>query len=104
MSENELTSLPYLDDDRPESGVVVLTLADHPRRNVMSDEMTASWVQAIDALTREPGLREVVVTGQGRKRVGKGKYEAVRVDLGGPRYIKKKNPSSKIRRFNSRKY
>ncbi|NYG60507.1 enoyl-CoA hydratase [Nocardioides daedukensis] len=65
MSENELTSLPYLDVDRPESGVVVLTLADHPRRNVMSDEMTASWVQAIDALTREPGLRAVVVTGQG---------------------------------------
>jgi enoyl-CoA hydratase len=59
------TDLPFLTVERPHPGVAVLTLDDHPRRNVMSDEMTASWVLAIDGLAADPDLRCVVVTGAG---------------------------------------
>lgn len=51
--------------DRPADGVALLTL-DHPEmRNAMSDEMTASWVRAVDELAADPALRVVVVTGAG---------------------------------------
>lgn len=57
--------LRFLRIDRPETGVVVLTLADPDRRNVMSDEMTASWVQAVRDLAVDDEVRAVVVTGEG---------------------------------------
>jgi len=34
-------------------------------RNAMSDEMTTSWVRAIDELAADPDVRAVVVTGEG---------------------------------------
>ena len=34
-------------------------------RNAMSDEMTSSWVAAIDELAADPSVRGVVVTGEG---------------------------------------
>ncbi|GAB2983275.1 enoyl-CoA hydratase-related protein [Nocardioides montaniterrae] len=42
-------------------------MLDQPdRRNAMSDEMTASWVAAIDHLAADPTVRAVVVTGEGK--------------------------------------
>ncbi len=51
--------------DRPAEGVVVLTLNDPDRRNVMSDEMTQEWVAAVSDLRTDPSVRVVVVTGAG---------------------------------------
>jgi enoyl-CoA hydratase/carnithine racemase len=55
----------HLRVDRPREGVVVLTLDNPDQRNAMSDEMTASWVAAIDELAADSSLRAVVVTGEG---------------------------------------
>ncbi|KQY54352.1 MULTISPECIES: enoyl-CoA hydratase/isomerase family protein [unclassified Nocardioides] len=63
MSEN--ADLTFLRLTRPSPGVALITLDDPARRNVMSDEMTASWVHAIDGLAADPDLRAVVVTGAG---------------------------------------
>ena len=60
-----MTSPAHLRVERPAEGVVLITLDNPGRRNAMSDEMTASWVAAIDDLARDPGLRAVVVTGEG---------------------------------------
>ena len=57
--------LTHLRLDRPEDGVVVLTLDNPQQRNAMSDEMTASWVSAMDDLAGDPTVRVVVVTGEG---------------------------------------
>lgn len=43
--------------------MLVLDLPD--MRNAMSDEMTASWVRAVDHLAGDPDVRAVVVTGEG---------------------------------------
>ena len=43
----------------------VLVLDNPDQRNAMSDEMTASWVAAIDELAADRSLRVVVVTGAG---------------------------------------
>ena len=43
--------------------MLVLDLPD--MRNAMSDEMTESWVRAVDHLAGDPDLRAVVVTGEG---------------------------------------
>jgi enoyl-CoA hydratase/carnithine racemase len=51
--------------DRPAEGVALLTLDNPAQRNAMSDEMTASWSSAIDALASDPAVRVVVVTGAG---------------------------------------
>ena len=51
--------------DRPAPGVVLLTLDNPAQRNAMSDEMTASWVAAVDELDADPSVRVVVVTGEG---------------------------------------
>lgn len=60
-----MTELSHLRLDRPSEGVALLTL-DHPdRRNAMSDEMTASWVAAVDELAADRSVRVVVVTGAG---------------------------------------
>ena len=51
--------------DRPSPGVVRLTLDNPEMRNAMSDEMTASWVRAIDDIAADGSVRAVVVTGEG---------------------------------------
>jgi enoyl-CoA hydratase/carnithine racemase len=51
--------------DRPAPGVALLTLDNPGQRNAMSEQMTASWVAAIDELRDDRSLRTVVVTGQG---------------------------------------
>ncbi len=51
--------------ERPADGVVRLTLDNPDMRNAMSDEMTASWVRAIDDIAADRTVRVVVVTGEG---------------------------------------
>ncbi len=63
-----MTALPELTQlrlDRRDDGVAVIHLDQPERRNAMSDEMTASWVRAIDHLVADRELRAVVVTGAG---------------------------------------
>ncbi len=62
---SEPSRYPHLSLDRRPDGVAVLTLDNPGQRNAMSDEMTASWVAAIDALAGDRDLRAVVVTGAG---------------------------------------
>lgn len=52
--------------DRPLEGVVLLTLDLPDRRNAMTDELTAAWVDAVAALRGDRTVRCVVVTGAGR--------------------------------------
>jgi enoyl-CoA hydratase/carnithine racemase len=59
------TSRPHLRLDRRDDGVAVLTLDNPDQRNAMSDEMTASWVAAVEELAADRELRAVVVTGAG---------------------------------------
>ena len=51
--------------ERPSDGVAVLTLDNPDQRNAMSDQMTSSWVAAIDELAADRSVRAVVVTGEG---------------------------------------
>lgn len=51
--------------ERPSDGVALLVLDDPPMRNAMSEQMTASWVAAVDFLAADPTVRVVVVTGEG---------------------------------------
>lgn len=51
--------------ERPRDGVALLVLDNPDQRNAMSDEMTASWVRAVDELAADPTVRAVVVTGEG---------------------------------------
>src|SRR3712207_6053972 len=51
--------------DRPADGVALLTLDNPDLRNAMSEQMTGSWVRAIDELAADPTVRVVVVTGAG---------------------------------------
>jgi len=57
--------LTHLRLERPAPGVVRLVLNNPDQRNAMSEEMTASWVRAIDALADDRDVRVVVVTGEG---------------------------------------
>ncbi len=57
--------LTHLRLERPADGVAVLVLDDPDRRNAMSEEMTDSWVRAVDAIAADPTVRCVVVTGEG---------------------------------------
>src|SRR5690348_17033961 len=61
----ETSPYRHLRLDRHPDGVAVLTLDNPDQRNAMSDEMTASWVAAVEELAADPGLRAVVVTGEG---------------------------------------
>jgi enoyl-CoA hydratase len=61
----QLARSAHLRVERREDGVVVLTLDNPDQRNAMSDEMTASWVAAVDELVGDPTVRAVVVTGEG---------------------------------------
>ncbi len=62
-----LTAAPLTDLrlERPAPGVVRLVLDNPAQRNAMSDQMTESWVRAIDQLRIDPAVRVVVVTGAG---------------------------------------
>lgn len=51
--------------ERPSDGVAVLTLDNPDQRNAMSDQMTESWVAAVDELAADRSVRAVVVTGEG---------------------------------------
>lgn len=51
--------------ERSADGVATLTLDLPDRRNMMSDEMTESWVAAIDEISGDKDVRAVVVTGEG---------------------------------------
>jgi enoyl-CoA hydratase len=55
----------HLTVHRRGDGVAVLTLNLPERRNMMSEEMTASWQRAIAAVARDDAIRAVVVTGAG---------------------------------------
>src|SRR6476660_7953425 len=59
-----LPDLPHLRLERPSDGVVLLTLDNPDMRNAMSDEMTSSWVTAIEAIAADPTVRAVVGTGE----------------------------------------
>ncbi|NYE37576.1 enoyl-CoA hydratase [Nocardioides cavernae] len=58
-------TLSHLRLERPSEGVALLTLDNPDMRNAMSEEMTSSWVAAVDALAADPSVRAVVVTGEG---------------------------------------
>src|SRR5215218_5928760 len=58
---DDLPDLAHLRLERPSAGVALLTL-DNPG---MSDEMTSSWVEAVDELAADRSVRAVVVTGAG---------------------------------------
>jgi enoyl-CoA hydratase/carnithine racemase len=61
----ETPQLTHLILDRPAEGVARLTLDNPEMRNAMSDEMTASWIEAIESLRADRSVRVVVVTGAG---------------------------------------
>lgn len=61
----ETPELTHLRLERPSEGVALLTLDNPGQRNAMSDEMTASWVRAVDHLASDASVRVVVVTGEG---------------------------------------
>lgn len=60
-----MADLTHLRLERPSEGVALLTLDNPDMRNTMSDDMTSSWVKAIDELAADRSLRAVVVTGEG---------------------------------------
>ena len=55
----------HLRIERPSDGVVRLVLDNPDQRNAMSEQMTASWVRAIDEIAADRLVRVVVVTGEG---------------------------------------
>ena len=59
------STFEHLRLERPAAGVARLVLDNPAQRNAMSDEMTASWVAAIDELAVDQSLRVVVVSGEG---------------------------------------
>lgn len=58
-------ALDHLRLERPADGVVRLVLDNPEQRNAMSDQMTESWVRAVDELAADRSVRVVVVTGEG---------------------------------------
>jgi enoyl-CoA hydratase len=58
-------SLEHLRVERPAPGVARLVLDNPDQRNAMSEEMTRSWVSAIEQLAADRSVRVVVVTGEG---------------------------------------
>jgi len=64
-SETREHSLPHLRVERPSDGVARLVLDNPDQRNAMSDQMTESWVRAVDELATDRSVRVVVVTGEG---------------------------------------
>ncbi|MDF1602190.1 enoyl-CoA hydratase/isomerase family protein [Nocardioides sp. YIM 152315] len=60
-----MPELTHLRLERARDGVVLLTLDNPDQRNAMSDDMTSSWVAAIDEIAADRSVRAVVVTGEG---------------------------------------
>ena len=60
-----MTDYNHLRLERTDDGVAVLTLDNPDQRNAMSEEMTSSWIAAIDELDADRSVRVVVVTGEG---------------------------------------
>ncbi len=60
-----MADLTHLRLERPSAGVALLVLDNPDQRNAMSEEMTRSWVAAVDELAADPTVRAVVVTGEG---------------------------------------
>ena len=60
-----MPALTHLRLERPSEGVAALTLDNPDQRNAMSDEMTDSWIRAVDELATDRTVRAVVVTGSG---------------------------------------
>lgn len=65
LTQDDTETFEHLRLERPADGVVRLVLDNPAQRNAMSEEMTASWVAAIDQLAGDPSVRVVVVTGEG---------------------------------------
>jgi enoyl-CoA hydratase len=61
----EFAPLTHLRVERPSPGVVRLVLDNPAQRNAMSEPMTRSWTDAIDALAADREVRVLVVTGEG---------------------------------------
>jgi enoyl-CoA hydratase len=61
----ESEPLTHLRLERPSPGVARLVLDNPDQRNAMSEQMTRSWVRAIEELAADRELRVVVVTGAG---------------------------------------
>jgi enoyl-CoA hydratase len=55
----------HLKVTRPSDGVVLLTLDNPDQRNAMTESMTKSWSGTMAELAADPGVRVVVVTGEG---------------------------------------
>lgn len=51
--------------ERPSAGVARLVLDNPTQRNAMSEQMTRSWVSAIEQLATDREVRVVIVTGEG---------------------------------------
>ncbi len=64
-TSHDSENFEHLRLERPADGVVRLVLDNPTQRNAMSDQMTASWVAAIDRLAGDTSVRVVVVTGEG---------------------------------------
>jgi enoyl-CoA hydratase/carnithine racemase len=62
---SEISGLTHLRLERPVPGVAMLVLDLPELRNAMSDEMTQSWVRAVEHLAADRDVRAVVVTGEG---------------------------------------
>ncbi len=62
---DDTLDLTHLRLERPSDGVAVLRLDNPEMRNAMSDEMTESWVRAVDHLAADADVRVVVVIGEG---------------------------------------
>ncbi|MCD4525445.1 enoyl-CoA hydratase/isomerase family protein [Nocardioides sp. cx-173] len=60
-----MPDLTQLRLERPAPGVALLVLDNPDQRNAMSEEMTSSWVAAVDELAADRSVRAVVVTGEG---------------------------------------
>jgi len=56
---------PVVEVERPEAGVLVLTLAKPEARNSLSKAMLAALQGAIDAASADTGIRAVVIAGRG---------------------------------------
>jgi enoyl-CoA hydratase/carnithine racemase len=59
------STFEHLRLERPADGVARLVLDNPAQRNAMSDQMTASWVAAVEEIAADPTVRVVVVTGEG---------------------------------------
>lgn len=56
----------HLSVERPEPGLIVVTLSYPDRRNAMSPNMTNAWARLVPAIAGDPDVRCVVVTGAGK--------------------------------------